>query len=58
MLDEPVPADERYASSDELRDAARILAALRSVPRVVRTDRDGTIRLSVTGGRMTLSTHA
>lgn len=34
------------------------IAALRAIPRVVRTDRDGTIRLSVTGGRMTLTTHA
>ncbi len=30
------------------------LAALRSVPRVVRTDRDGTVRLRVSGGRMAL----
>ena len=30
------------------------LGALRSVPRVVRTDRDGTVRLRVSGGRMTL----
>ena len=30
------------------------LGALRSVPRVVRTDRDGTVRLRVSDGRMTL----
>ena len=30
------------------------LAALRAVPRVVRTDRDGTVRLRVSGGRMRL----
>ncbi len=31
---------------------ASTLAALRSVPRVLRTDRDGTVRLRVAGGRM------
>ncbi|HEX6459716.1 MAG TPA: ComEC/Rec2 family competence protein [Thermoleophilaceae bacterium] len=30
----------------------------RAVPRVYRTDRDGTIRLTVNGGRLTISTHA
>jgi competence protein ComEC len=34
------------------------IAALRSVPRVVRTDRDGTVRLTVRDGRMLVSTHA
>jgi len=34
------------------------LRALRAVPRVVRTDRDGTVRVTVAGGRMTVRTHA
>ena len=33
------------------------LRALRAVPRVMRTDRDGTIRLTVAGGRMTVARH-
>jgi competence protein ComEC len=37
--------------------APSTLAALRSVPTVVRTDRDGTIRLDVHDGRMTLRRH-
>jgi competence protein ComEC len=31
---------------------------LAGVPRVVRTDRDGTVRLTVAGGRLTVRTHA
>ncbi|HEY3020882.1 MAG TPA: ComEC/Rec2 family competence protein [Solirubrobacteraceae bacterium] len=38
--------------------APATLAALRAVPRVVRTDRDGTVRVTVAGGRMTVRTHA
>src|SRR4051812_13589971 len=34
------------------------LRELAGVPRVVRTDRDGTVRLTVAGGRMTVATHA
>jgi competence protein ComEC len=35
------------------------LAALhRAVPHVYRTDRDGTVRLTVSGGRLTISTHS
>ena len=34
------------------------LAALRAVPRVYRTDRDGTVVLRVAGGRMTVETGA
>jgi competence protein ComEC len=34
------------------------LSALRAVPRVLRTDRDGTVRLTIAGGRMTVMTHA
>lgn len=34
------------------------LRALRVVPNLVRTDRDGTVRLTVTGDRMELRTHA
>ena len=32
------------------------LGALRAVPRVYRTDRDGTVRLTVQRGRMTVAT--
>src|SRR5205814_5508723 len=32
------------------------LAALGAVPRLYRTDRDGTVRLTVAGGRMTVAT--
>ena len=35
---------------------ARTLAALRHVPRLYRTDRDGTVRLRVRGGRMQIET--
>jgi competence protein ComEC len=35
---------------------AQALGALRAVPRVYRTDRDGTVRLTVHGGRMTVTT--
>ena len=35
---------------------AQALAALRAVPRVYRTDRDGTVRLTVEGDRMTVAT--
>jgi competence protein ComEC len=34
------------------------LRQLRAVPRVLRTDSDGTVRLTVAGGRMTVRTHA
>ncbi len=34
------------------------LAALRAVPRVLRTDRDGTIRLTEEGGRLSLQLHS
>jgi competence protein ComEC len=37
--------------------AASTLAALRAVPSVVRTDRDGTVRLYVRDGRMALERH-
>jgi competence protein ComEC len=33
------------------------LQALRRVPRVYRTDRDGTTELTVTGGRIAIRTH-
>jgi len=33
-------------------------ALRRAVPHVYRTDRDGTIRLTVTGGSLTISTHS
>ncbi len=36
---------------------AQALGALRAVPGVYRTDRDGTVRLVVEGGRMTVATH-
>jgi competence protein ComEC len=35
---------------------AQALAALRAVPHVYRTDRDGTVRVDVTAGRMGVST--
>jgi competence protein ComEC len=35
---------------------AQALAALRAVPALYRTDRDGTVRLSVAGGRMLVDT--
>jgi len=38
--------------------AAQALGALRSVPYLFRTDRDGTVRLTVKDGRMRVSTHA
>jgi len=37
--------------------APSTLAALHAVPEVLRTDRDGTIRVTVRGGRMTVGTH-
>jgi competence protein ComEC len=38
---------------------ASTLAALRkAVPHVYRTDRDGTVKLTVDGGRLTISTHS
>ena len=36
--------------------APSTLRALRGVPRVLRTDRDGTVRLHVLGGRMRVAT--
>lgn len=38
--------------------APQALEALRAVPRVMRTDRDGTVRLKEEGGRLTLEPHA
>jgi len=38
--------------------ATRALGALRSVPYLFRTDRDGTVRLTAKDGRMRVSTHA
>ena len=38
--------------------APATLRDLRAVPRVVRTDRDGTVRVTVASGRMTVRTHA
>jgi competence protein ComEC len=38
--------------------APQALAALRAVPRVLRTDRDGTIELTEEGGRLTLRPHS
>ena len=37
---------------------AQALGALRTVPQLYRTDRDGTVRLSVGAGRMTVATGA
>ena len=44
-----VGADNTYG-----HPAPSTLAALRAIPRLVRTDRDGTVRLHVAGGRMRL----
>jgi competence protein ComEC len=37
---------------------ATLAALRRAVPRVYRTDRDGTVKLTVAGGRLTISTHS
>ena len=49
-----VAAIEVGASNTYGHPTPSTLGALRVVPRVVRTDRDGTVRLRVAGGRMTL----
>jgi competence protein ComEC len=46
-----IPVGERNTYG---HPAPSTLAALRAVPRVVRTDEDGTIRLRVSGGRITV----
>jgi competence protein ComEC len=38
--------------------APQALSALRTVPQVLRTDRDGTIRLTEEGGRLRLEPHS
>jgi len=53
-----VAAIEVGAGNDHGHPAPSTLAALRAVPRVYRTDRDGTIVLRAVGGRMTISTGA
>jgi competence protein ComEC len=51
-----VAAIEVGADNDYGHPAPSTLDALRAVPRVYRTDRDGTVVLRVAGGRMTVST--
>jgi competence protein ComEC len=52
-----VAAIEVGAGNDYGHPASSTLDALRAaVPRVYRTDRDGTVVLRVSGGRMTVST--
>jgi len=53
-----VAAIEVGAGNDYGHPAPSTLAALRSVPRVYRTDRDGTIVLRAAGGHMTVTTGA
>ena len=51
-----VAAIEVGAGNDYGHPAPSTLAALRAVPHVYRTDRDGTVVLRVTGGRMRVET--
>ena len=51
-----VAAIEAGAGNDYGHPARSTLDALRAVPRVYRTDRDGTVVLRVAGGRMTVET--
>jgi competence protein ComEC len=53
-----VAAIEVGAGNDYGHPARSTLDALRTVPRVYRTDRDGTVVLRVAGGRMTVETGA
>jgi competence protein ComEC len=53
-----VAAIEVGAGNDYGHPAPSTLAALRAVPRVYRTDRDGTVVLRVSGGRMSVETGA
>ena len=53
-----VAAIEVGAGNDYGHPAPSTLDALRAVPRVYRTDRDGTVVLRVAGGRMTVETGA
>jgi competence protein ComEC len=53
-----VAAIEVGAGNDNGHPAPSTLAALRAVPRVYRTDRDGTVVLRVAGGRMRVETGA
>ena len=53
-----VAAIEVGAGNDYGHPARSTLDALRTVPRVYRTDRDGTVVLRVSGGRMTVETGA
>jgi competence protein ComEC len=57
-LDPQVAAIEVGAGNDYGHPARSTLDALRAVPRVYRTDRDGTVVLRVAGGRMTVETGA
>ena len=53
-----VAAIEVGAGNDYGHPAPSTLAALRAVPRVYRTDRDGTVVLRVSGGHMSVETGA
>ena len=53
-----VAAIEVGQGNDYGHPAPSTLDALRAVPRVYRTDRDGTVVLRVAGGRMTVETGA
>ena len=57
-LDPQVAAIEVGAGNDYGHPARSTLDALRAVPRVYRTDRDGTVVLRVADGRMTVETGA